>query len=179
MIRRINFYSGPCCGKSVMAASTFTELKKRNINVELIQEYAKDLAYEGRKIQPYHQLQIFTEQVTREYRVLQSSPEVVVISDSPILLNIPYAIRYGFTSWRSLVSIAKDFELSYPSINFFINREDCPYAQVGRYEKLDEAIGMDMAIEQFLKENQVPYVSIGYKEHERVVKMMEHYISLS
>jgi len=178
MIRRINFYSGPCCGKSVLAANIFCELKKQGKNIELIQEYAKELAYEKRKIQPYHQLQIFTEQVAREYRVLNSSEDVITVSDSPIFLNIPYAIKYCFVSWRALVAIAKDFEMSYPAVNFFIRREDCPYTQEGRYENLNEAKGMDMAIESFLNEQQIPYIPVAYNEQNKILERINFFLNV-
>jgi hypothetical protein len=172
-IRRIGFYSGPCCGKSVISATVFTELKKIGVDVELIQEYAKDLAYEKRKIQPYHQLQIFSEQISREYRVLNSGDDIRIISDSPICLNIPYAIRYGFPSWKSLVYIAKDFEMNFPSVNFFLERSDCPYSQSGRYENFDEAIMMDKLIKQFLDENNIHYISVRYNDIDNILNHLK------
>lgn len=177
MIRRINFYSGPCCGKSVLAANVFTDLKKQGKNIELIQEYAKELAYEKRKIQPYNQLQIFTEQLTREYRVLNSSEDVIVVSDSPILLNIPYAIKYNFKSWKALVSIAKDFEMEYPSLNFFLLREDCPYTQAGRFEDLNEAKDMDNKISHFLRENDVPFIMVQYNEVDLILERIKVFLN--
>lgn len=176
MIRRINFYSGPCCGKSVMAANVFLELKKRSRNVELIQEYAKDLAYDGIKIRPYDQLKIFAEQVSREYRVLQSCSDVVTITDSPILLNIPYAQKYGFESWRSLVEIARKFELEYPSVNFFLERQDCPYSTVGRYETSDEAQTMDLLIRRFLEEHSIPLITVPYNNIEVVLQKIDLFL---
>jgi hypothetical protein len=176
MIRRINFYSGPCCGKSVMAANIFLELKKRNQNVELIQEYAKDLAYDKIKIRPYDQLKIFAEQVSREHRVLQSDPDVITVTDSPIDLSISYARKYGFESWQSLVEIARKFNLDYPSINFFLIREDCPYSHTGRYENYEEAIIMDKEIKQFLKEHQMPFINVRYNDATTVLQMIEDII---
>lgn len=175
-IKRINFYSGPCCGKSVMAASTFLELKKNGCNIELIQEYAKDLAYDKYKIKPYDQLRIFAEQVAREYRVLQSDSSLIIVTDSPIDLSICYARKYGFESWKSLVEIANRFELDYPSINFFLEREDCSYSEVGRYESLEEAKIMDFEIKQFLKERQKPFINVSYKAEPTVLEYIKEII---
>jgi hypothetical protein len=152
-----------------MAAKIFLELKKRNKNVELIQEYAKDLAYDGFKIRPYDQLKIFAEQVSRENRVLQSDPDVVTVTDSPIDLSISYARKYLFASWKSLVEISTQFNRDYPSINFFLNREDCPYSQVGRYENYDEALIMDKEIKQYLKEHQIPFINVKYNDSTYVL----------
>jgi hypothetical protein len=176
MIRRINFYSGPCCGKSVMAANVFLELKKRNKNVELIQEYAKELAYDKINIKPYDQLTIFAEQVSREYRVLHSSEDIVCVSDSPIMLNIPYARKYGFNNWKSLVEIAKSFELDYPSVNFYLTRRDCPYSTIGRYETKDEAELMDTLIYNFLREHNVPVIEVLYNDVATVLQKIDQFL---
>lgn len=173
MIRRICFYSGPCCGKSVMAAKVFLELKKRNKTVELIQEYAKDLAYEGYQIKPYDQLKIFAEQISREYRVLKSSEDVVIVTDGPFALSIPYAQKYGFESWPSLVEISRKFELDFPSINFYLVRGDCPYSTVGRYENLDEAKMMDALITNFLDEHKIPLIFVNYDDPELVLRKID------
>lgn len=175
-IRRINFYSGPCCGKSVMAAYIFTELKKLNVNVELIQEAAKDWAYEKRSIKPYNQLQLFAEQTSREYRVLESDDSVIAITDSPINLGIIYAKKYLYQSWKSLVNIAKDFELEYPSLNFFLTRGDCIYSQVGRFENYEEAKQMDREIEFFLMDHQIPFIAIPYNQNVDILKKIIEFL---
>ena len=41
----INIFGNPGSGKSTIAAYLFTELKSRNIEVELVTETAKDLVY--------------------------------------------------------------------------------------------------------------------------------------
>lgn len=169
-MRRINFYGGPCVSKSTMAAEVFCELKKKNCNVELISEYAKELAYSQIKIKPYDQLKIFSEQVSREYRVLNSDPSVVTISDSPVPMSIVYARKYFFKSWKHLVSIARDFEMEFPSLNFFLEREDCPYSQIGRYENLEEAKQMDYEIEQFLREHNISFIRVKYNDKDTVLQ---------
>ena len=42
----VNLFAGPGRGKSVMSAEVFALLKKRGINCELIQEYAKSRVWE-------------------------------------------------------------------------------------------------------------------------------------
>ena len=175
-IRRISFYGGPCVSKSTISAQVFCELKKQNRNIELISEFAKDLAYSGVSIKPYMQLQIFAEQVARETRVLISNPETVIVTDSPVLLSIVYAQRYSYPSWKHLVSIARDMELEYPSLNFFLERGDCPYSQTGRYETLEEAKMMDNMIYRFLEEHNVPLIKIPYNDPEKVLRKIDMFL---
>lgn len=173
MIRRINLYSGPCCGKSVMAASIFSQLKIANRNVELIAEYAKELAFSKIQIKPYDQLSIFAEQVAREYRVLSSDPNIVTISDSPVPLSIVYARKYQFKSYKHLVSIARDFELEFPSLNFFLERSDCEFSQVGRYENYEESKLMDREIKSFLDEHSIPFITVKYNDIATVLQKID------
>lgn len=43
----INFFGAPGAGKSTEAARTYVALKDRGVNVELVREVAKDLAWCG------------------------------------------------------------------------------------------------------------------------------------
>lgn len=172
-IRRVNFFAGPSCGKSVMASTVFSQLKIEKRNVELISEYAKELAFAKVQIKPYDQLSIFAEQVSREYRVLSSDDNIITISDSPVPLSIVYAKKYNFRSFSHLVSIAKDFELEYPSINFFLERDDCEFSQVGRYENYEESKMMDKEILTFLHAYQIPYISVSYNDVPAVLQKID------
>ena len=65
----INLYGGPGTGKSTTAAHVFALLKQRDVNAELVREYAKDIVWEGRThllsgVFPY-QLVIFSKQNKR------------------------------------------------------------------------------------------------------------------
>lgn len=177
MFRRISLLGGPSVAKSTIAAGIFCELKKQNMSIELIGERAKDYAYEKRTIYPYTQLELFSEQLAREYRVLNSDPDIRIVTDSSILLSIIYSQKYCFKSWKHLLAIYKDFDTEYPSINFLIQRRDCQYSQLGRFETLDEAISMDIAIEQFLKENQVCYIPIGYNEVDLILERIKVFLN--
>jgi len=46
----INFYAGPGAGKSTTSAKIFAALKDRGECAELIQEYVKTWAWEGKKL---------------------------------------------------------------------------------------------------------------------------------
>lgn len=44
----VNLWGGPGCGKSTLAAELFVTLKKSNIEVALVNEYAQELIHEDR-----------------------------------------------------------------------------------------------------------------------------------
>ena len=60
---RICLYSGPGAGKSATAADIFAEFKRKNYSIELVAEYIKTWAYEGRKPESYDQTLIFANQL--------------------------------------------------------------------------------------------------------------------
>ena len=177
LFRRINFFGGPGCGKSSASAYLFNKLKVDGYNVELIQEVAKEWAYEKREINAWDQLNLFSSQTAREYRVLSSNENIIIICDSPSVLAIPYANKYGFRFCEQLVEISKGFELDYPSINFYLERDDCPFNQEGRYENYEESKYMDIKIKNFLNENDISYIPTSYKELDYILNTTKSFLS--
>lgn len=164
LLRRINFWGGPGLGKSVAASYVFTKLKRSGYNIELVQEVAKEWAYEKKQITPWDQLSIFSSQIAREHRIVSSGNDIIIVSDSPSLLAIPYMMKYGFRFYGQCIEIAKGFELDYPSVNFYLERKDCPFNQEGRYENYEEAKMMDLSIRSFLDEHNISYIPMGYDD---------------
>jgi len=178
MIRRINVIGGPGCGKTVMAAGLFTRLKKLGHNVELIDEYVKAWAYQGRQRKKYDQLILFARQLDREYLVLSSVDDIVIVTESPSAMSVPYARMHGFPEWESLLKIAMSFERDFPSYNIFLERNDCPYEEVGRYETIDEAEEMDRAILSFMSEDMgVPLAIVGYDQEDMAFELVKGALS--
>lgn len=50
----INLFGAPGAGKSVASAYIFSKLKMKNINCELVTEFAKDLTWEKREFALAH-----------------------------------------------------------------------------------------------------------------------------
>ena len=82
----INLYGGPGTGKSTSAAYFYYLLKAQGKNVELVREYVKDWAWEGRKISTYDQIYFLGKQVRRE-SMLYGKVDWIV-TDSPIMMNL-------------------------------------------------------------------------------------------
>ena len=85
----INLFGGPGVGKSTAAAGLFYEMKKRQLSVELVTEYAKDMVWEKRWNILDDQLYILAKQHRRIARLAEHGIEYV-ITDSPISLGLVY-----------------------------------------------------------------------------------------
>ena len=165
---RINFYGGPGTGKSTMSALVFAELKKRGISVEQVQDYVKQVAYDGKDITKFDQLYFFAKQLNKEHALLKSDVEVVV-TDTPILLTVCYAMQKDFPEVESLEKIANAFDLEYPSINIFLSRGGKEYKRIGRFETEMEARIIDDIIYGLLKKNNVKFSVFKHYDFESIM----------
>ena len=143
---RINLLGGPGSGKSSTAAWLFSELKKENISVELVSEFCKTWAIEGRKFEKYDQIYFFGQQMQAEYRNLKYGIKNIV-TDSPVLLAAIYAQHhYGKSIGEHLLHLAREFDKDFPSVNIVLDRRNKKYITEGRYENYDQALKMDAEI---------------------------------
>lgn len=168
--KRINLFAGPCSGKTTAAASLFSRLKAEHYGVELVQEYVKEWAYQKRQIKPFDQVQLFSEQLRREYSYLQHNAHI--ITDCPLMMTIVYARKHNTPCYDALISIAKCFEEEYPSVNIFVDRPE-KYNEEGRYQTQEEAVKLDNEIHNFLDEHNVEYVTISHNDIENMTKLVK------
>jgi nicotinamide riboside kinase len=178
MYRRICIWGGPCSGKSVLAAQIFAHMKIQKYNIEMVREFAKELAYQKVDVTPYMQLNIFSEQINREYMILSSNPDIMIVTDAPVALSIPYSVKYGFKNCQQLMDIANSFENDFPSINIMLERDGNTYQQEGRWETLEEAKLMDYLIREIIFDkdgglNASNWIHIGYNQLEKAIEHIE------
>ena len=128
----VNLFGAPSAGKSTGAAYVFSQLKLRNINAELVTEYAKDKVWEESVEVFKNQAYIFGKQYFRSSRV--DGKVDVVVTDSPILLSAYY--NNDELLGEEFDALTLKIFNSYNSYNVFIDRVK-PYNPVGRFQ--DEA----------------------------------------
>lgn len=151
----VNLFGGPGCGKSTTAAGVFHELKKLDINCELVTEFAKDKAWEKNKKVFEAQIYLLGEQYWRLYRCVGEVD--VIITDSPILLSAVYNDFY--CGLQHLNPAVYELFAKFNNMNFRIKRSK-PYNQSGRNESASCAIEIDHRVDRCLKENNIDFIAL-------------------
>lgn len=165
----INLYGGPGAGKSTSAAYFYYLLKAAGKNVELVREYVKDWAWEGRKISTYDQIYFLGKQVRRE-SMLYGKVDWIV-TDSPVMMNLYYAQRYCSVSLGEGVRAAtlsfyrQAADDGHKHVHVFLYRNK-PYVSEGRYQTEDEAREIDTGIKRLLEDFRMPHLESTSDEPE-------------
>jgi len=151
----VNLFGGPGCGKSTMAADIFQRLKRAGVTVELVNEFAKDLTWEGAhgalQCQPY----VTGQQIWRMQRLIAAKVPVIV-TDSPVLLGGIY------TDDVHLHGLQMEWHDRIPSLNYMVQRTK-KYDPAGRNQTEDEAKVLDRKIERFLHSRGVGFRCLDYE----------------
>ena len=151
----INLYGGPGTGKSTSAAYLYYVLKAEGHNVELVREYVKDWAWEGRQISTYDQIYFLGKQVRRE-SLLYGKVDWI-ITDSPVMMNLYYAARYcALSLGEGVRSATLSFyrqaeEDGHKHLHVFLKRNK-PYVSEGRYQTEGEAVEIDVGLRRLLED---------------------------
>jgi hypothetical protein len=161
MTKIINFFSGPCSGKSTKAAELFSLMKKNNLNVELTYEFPKILAWEDNMSAIKDQFFITANQhrnITRLYGKVD-----YIIVDSPIILGCIYKnkyddiLSYPSSYYNKLNDFIIDLFKQYNNINIFLQRNEDNFNEVGRYQNLVESKIIDSEIKNLLLQNDISF----------------------
>lgn len=157
----ISLYGGPGAGKSTSAAYMYYLLKAAGENAELVREYVKDWAWEGRKIDTYDQIYFLGKQVRKESMLLGKVKWLV--TDSPIFMNYYYAQLYCTRKLAQGVSGAvlayydQTLEEGHKHHHILLQRTN-PYNKEGRYQSEEEALEIDDGVERMLRHLKIPGV---------------------
>ena len=158
----INLYGGPGTGKSTSAAYFYYLLKSQGEHVELVREYVKDWAWEGRAITTYDQIYFLGKQVRRE-SMLYGKVDWIV-TDSPVMMNLYYAQRYCSSTLAEGVRSAtlafyrQAVEDGHKHIHILLERNK-PYIGAGRYQTETEALEIDVGVKRVLEDLKVPVLT--------------------
>ena len=176
--RRICLYGGPGLGKSVLATKLFSQLKIQNYDIELVSEWIKTWAHQKYEIKSYDQLYAFTKQLRKEDLCLNHGNIDLIVSDSPLLLNVAYSKKYGCEYWSALQEMANLFECKFPSVHILLDRKGIKYQNKGRWETKDEAAYMDLYIQQVLLSNNIEYEKFSTTDHDGILNYIKDKIDV-
>jgi hypothetical protein len=166
----VNLFAGPGVGKSAYAAGLFHALKTRtSLNVELVQEYAKELVWRGdTKVLKHNQALVFAGQLEK---ILMLDDNVsVAITDSPLDLGLFYHSEDYPESFDKFVL---DICARFNTIDFFIPRKDeYWFTQEGRIHSLNESKELDQRILGYLKAREKPFHVVQRDDVETGFKLV-------
>lgn len=162
----IELYSGPGTGKSTSAAFLFYLFKQDGYNVELVQEYAKDWAWQNKPVGIYDQIYFLGKQTQRESRLFGKVD--YIITDSPIRINSYYSMLYApaFIGPAIVNLVNAYYAQAEKDGNWhqsvFLRRSK-PYNSAGRYQTEEEATKIDKELFKLL-ENQGNFIQTNTDE---------------
>lgn len=170
----LNFYAGPGAGKSTVAADVFAALKKRNVDCELINEFAKRKVWEGNTECLSNQLYITAKQ---QYLMWTVSKHVdLIITDSPLLLGSIYGNDDLLTQ-----IIFREYR-EFFNIDVFLERNpNSEYQSNGRMQSKIEAIEKDYEIKTMLGQLNPKYTTLEVNKNtvNNVIKLLKPYIPIN
>lgn len=166
----INLWGSPGAGKSTTAAGLFYKMKVADYNVELINEFAKEVTWEGHNNLFKDQLYILGQQ-NRKLERLRGKVDYV-ITDSPLLLTLAYTPKDYYEGFRTLVENVWE---SYDNYNHLVLRTHA-YKQVGRHHSEDESHVVDKTIQR-LSEDYNLNMGVSYNTEKAVDTIFEKVIN--
>jgi hypothetical protein len=155
----INFYGGPCSGKSTAAAGLFYKIKILDYSVELTDEFAKECVWENNVPMLKDQLWILAHQHRKILRLAEKVD--YIITDSPVLLSPIYRTKYGDPMYTDLIDqMALECYNKYDNINFMLSRPRENFQEDGRAQNEIESVQIDLDIIRQFNQLDIPYTQI-------------------
>lgn len=160
----VNFFAGPCAGKTTCAWEVASELKKRGIETEYVSEYAKELFWDEKfdlldgslKNQKF----IHDEQSKRINRLLGKVQ--IVVTDCPTILTVMYLKESDSAIKDEFIKYTLNEFNSHNNFNLFVNRGK-EFQQAGRIHDLEQSKSIDKQVKTFLEDNNIYYGSYYHK----------------
>lgn len=173
----INFVAAPGAGKSLMSAMIFAELKMRHYSAEMVQEYAKNLVWQGRLEELNCQWMVSMEQ----YRMLKAVNEKVeyICTDSPLLIGMYYNRTHG----NNVCDVVKTEAMIASKMNEFDNvyiylkrNWEFPFETEGRIHTEEESIHIEDGLKYLLDEYGIRYLEVT-SSRDSIQKILEYILA--
>lgn len=158
----VNFFGGPGVGKSTISADLFCQLKKMDINTELVQEYVKELIWDDRTNIFNDQLYVTAKQNRRISRLKHKVD--VIVTDSPIPLGGIYAEYAKNPLSHILTPLTNTIFNEYDNLNVFLTRRFAHISH-GRIHDESQGIEIDNLILNWLTQNNHPYITVDSRDN--------------
>src|ERR1017187_6890907 len=169
--RRICLVGGPGSRKSTLALWISNVLKENKIDVELIQEPAKELTFINHKPESFDQFILFSKQLGAEDKRLRKNVELTV-SDTSDFLAICYARKNKMKGWSALIPFCKIFNKIYPCLTIYIERVKSEYNNNLRFENEQEAKEIDKLVLNMLNKYKIKYVKAKATDKNGILKIL-------
>ena len=166
----VNFFGGPCVGKSTLSAELFVRLKKMGLEAVLVGEYVKDCIESNKLEELDNELYIFAEQV-RRLRRHDAAGVDVAICDWPLLNAVVYdSMNFpGEPEWFTDL-VFNEF-ITYANLNYYILRSpEIEYSTAGRVHNAIDALVIDTKVEKMLKATSTKHTRINNASVELVMQ---------
>ena len=151
----VNLFGAPGAGKSTGAAYIFSQLKIRDVNAELVTEFAKDKTWERNKKALENQMYMFGKQL---FRITRCQDDVdVIITDSPLLLNTIY--NHNPILGEEFNNLVFKIFNSYNNLNYYIKRVK-KYNPSGRNQTEEESDQIADKVLKMLNDREVKFTSV-------------------
>ena len=151
----VNLFGAPGAGKSSGAAYIFSQLKIRDVNAELVTEFAKDKTWERNKKALENQMYMFGKQL---FRITRCQDDVdVIITDSPLLLNTIY--NHNPILGEEFNNLVFKIFNSYNNLNYYIKRVK-KYNPSGRNQTEEESDQIADKVLKMLNDREVKFTSV-------------------
>lgn len=169
----INAFGGPGAGKTTACYDIVSTMKKKGYVADYVPEYATELVWDEKYDMlngtEENQKKIFEVQKHRIDRLIGKVD--FVVTDSPLILNVIYN--------KELTPEYEDMVLNafneYTNFNFFVERDDSKFTEIGRIHNLEESKKKDREIKDMLKKNNIYY---GTYTHDTINKIIDNSIKL-
>ncbi len=159
--KHINIIGGPGCYKSVFASAMLVNIKLSLKSAEYVPEFAKSLVWQ-KKFETLKNQYYVAQQQYKMLKLLDGELQYL-ITDGPLA----QLLYYNRTVADNICDVAKTEKQiltwynEFDNINIFIERNpNLPYEKVGRTQNEQQAIEMDIQIEQTLIDLNIPYTKV-------------------